>query len=85
MNNRLVNICPDSHKNLLKLFQIFQVLIFHTGIYYRNKNFIVIFQILIFVPKRIQGKHWTDEFTSIDKNIDIDFTSKDVQNTINEW
>ena len=27
MNNRLVNICPDSHKNLLKLFQIFQVLI----------------------------------------------------------
>lgn len=85
MNNRLVNICPDSHKNLLKLFQIFQVLIFHTGIYYRNKNFIVIFQILIFVPKKIQGKHWTDELTSTDKNIDIDFTSKDVQNTLNEW
>lgn len=56
MNYRLVNICPDSYKNLLKLFQIFQVFISHTGIYYRNKNFIVIFHILIFIPKRNSRK-----------------------------
>ena len=54
MNYRLVNICPDSYKNLLKLFQIFQVLISHTGIYYRNKNFIVIFQILIYPAEKFK-------------------------------
>lgn len=67
MNYRLVNICPDSYKNLLKLFQ----LLWFFKYWYLSR-------------REIQGKHWTDEFTSIDKNIDIDFMSKDVQNTINE-
>lgn len=85
MNYRLVNICPDSYKNLLKLFQIFQALMSHTGVYYRKKNLLWFFKYWYLSRREIQGKHWPDEFTSIDKNIDIDFTSKDVQNTINEW